>query len=310
MKIRNLVPALAAFAVAPFVFAADDGDKTVPAAELAPAKPVQVSPEQRQLFLSGLGWLVGQQSGLIQDLRVSAEDVPAIVEGFRLALLGEGKDFPEKIRGMNEAYSAFIGELQTAAMEKAAAEVKAAADENRKLGAEFVAKTLEEDKGFSALPSGVLVKIVSAGDPAKKPTAADTVAVRYTGKLIDGTIFDSSARDEETAPVQFVAGEGETAELPLGGLIKAWGEALPLIGVGGSCTLVVPADSAYGDRGIGIIPPGSTLVFDIELADIVPADADDEDAADDDGDKAAVAYRPAVADKAAVADEDDGSDDE
>lgn len=287
MKIRHLVPALAAFAVAPFVFAAKDGDKTVPAAELAPAKPVQVSPEQRRLFLSGLGWLVGQQSGLIQDLRVSAEDVPAIVEGFRLALLGEGTEIPTKIMGENEAYSAFISELQTAAMEKAAAELKAAAEENRKLGAEFVAKTQAEDKDFSALPSGVLMKIAKTGDPAKKPTADDTVAVRYTGKLITGAIFDSSARNEETgAPVQFVAGEGEAVELPLGGLIKAWGEALPLLGVGGSCTLVVPADSAYGDRGIGDIPPGSTLVFDIELADVVPADAD-EDESDADADGAA-----------------------
>lgn len=285
IKIRHLVPAIAAFAVAPFVFAADDGEKTVPAAELTPAKPVQVSPEQRQLFLKGLGWLIGQQSGLVQDLRISAEDAPAVVEGFRLALIGEGKDIPPAIMQENEAYAAFITELQEKAMKELEAEMKKAADENKKLGAEFVAKTQAEDKDFAALPSGILMKTVKAGDPAKKPTIDDTISVRYTGKLIDGTIFDSSADGENGEPVQFTAGEGRTASLPLSRLIPAWTEALPLLGVGGQCTLIVPAELAYGDRGSAAIPPGSTLVFDIELDGIADKNAaaqeDDEDEADD-----------------------------
>lgn len=262
MKIKTLIPVVAAFAVAPFVSAASD-------TEAVPAP--SVSPEQRQLFLQGLGWLVGQQSGLRQELRIPAADVPAVAEGFRLALLDEGKDFPEKITELNEAYSAFIGELQANAAEEVAAEMRLASENNRKLGAEFVAKTLEEDKAFEKLPSGVLMKTLVAGDAAKKPTLADTISVRYTGKLIDGTIFDSSERSEQTGvPVPFVAGTGEEVELPLGGLIKAWGEALVKLGTGGRCTLVVPADQGYGDRATGMIPPGSTLVFDIELAGIVP----------------------------------------
>lgn len=274
MKFKTLIPVVAAFAVAPFVSAASDSE-AVPENVPAPAVERKITPEQRRLFLQGLGWLVGQQSGLSQELRISAEDVPAVTEGFRLALLGEGKDFPEKIIEMNDAYSDFIEELQRKAQEAVAAEMRAAAEGNRRLGEEYVAKTLEEDKGFEKLPSGVLMKTLAAGDAGKKPTLEDTISVRYTGRLIDGTIFDSSARSDETGvPEPFVAGEGEAVELPLGGLIKAWGETLPKLGLGGRCTLVVPADQGYGDRAVGIIPPGSTLVFDIELAGIVSPDAD------------------------------------
>ena len=274
MKFKTLIPVVAAFAVAPFVSAASDSE-AVPENVPAPAAERKITPEQRRLFLQGLGWLVGQQSGLSQELRISAEDVPAVTEGFRLALLGEGKDFPEKIIEMNDAYSEFIEELQRKAQEAVAAEMRAAAEGNRRLGEEYVAKTLEEDKGFEKLPSGVLMKTLAAGDAGKKPTLEDTISVRDTGRLIDGTIFDSSARSDETGvPEPFVAGEGEAVELPLGGLIKAWGETLPKLGLGGRCTLVVPADQGYGDRAVGIIPPGSTPVFDIELAGIVSPDAD------------------------------------
>lgn len=120
------------------------------------------------------------------------------------------------------------------------------------------------------------MKTTKAGDTEKKPSAADTVSVRYTGKLVDGTVFDSSTKDANGVPVQFVAGEGETVELPLGQLIKAWAEAIPLLGVGGQCTLIVPADQAYGDRAVGIIPPGATLIFDIELDGIAEPDNGDD----------------------------------
>lgn len=285
-KLKLLIPAIAALAAAPFVSAGNANllpDESVavklPMESSAPAKTekIKISPEQRTLFLQGLGWLVAQQSGLIEDLRVSKEDTAAIAEGFKLALQGEGNDIPTKILADNAAYSQFIDELQEQAIAAMEAEMKQAAEGNRKIGAEFVAKTKAEDKSFVTLPSGVLMKTTKAGDASKKPTLKDTVSVRYTGKLVDGTIFDSSNRSEDRVPVQFVAGEGDTVELPLGGLIPAWGEALPLIGVGGQCTLIIPADQAYGDRATGIIPPGSTLIFDIELDGIADPEEDDDE---------------------------------
>lgn len=280
-KMKSLVPVLAAFAVAPFVSAADEAAQPpalAPETAAQAPKKIEITPEQRQLFLKGLGWLVGQQSGLVQELRISKEDAAAVAEGFRLALMGEGQDIPAQVMADNDAYSAFIDELQANAMAQLEAEMKSAADENKKIGAEFAKKKQAEDDGYTALPSGVLMKTTKAGDTEKKPSVADTVSVRYTGKLVDGTVFDSSTKDENGVPVQFVAGEGETVALPLGQLIKAWAEAIPLLGVGGQCTLIVPADQAYGDRAVGIIPPGATLIFDIELDGIADPDNGNDDA--------------------------------
>lgn len=279
MKIKYLVPTLAAIVAAPFAVCqevsepAGEIEKT-PAANLAlpeAKKPVEITPEQRELFLRGLGWLIGQQSGLVQELGITADDVPAVADGFKLALLGGGKDIPEKIMALDEAYGQFVRDLQEKATRAAAEKQAAEAAVNKEAGAAFVKKTLDEDKAFVALPSGVLMKTLAAGDTAKKPTLEDTVSVRYTGKLIDGTIFDSSNRDEKTGePKEFVPNEGEAADLPLGALIPAWQEVIPLLGEGGRATIVVPSDKAYGDRAIGEIPAGSTLVFDIELVKILP----------------------------------------
>ena len=280
-KMKTLVPVLTAFAVAPFVSAADEAAQPpalAPETAAQAPKKIEITPEQRQLFLKGLGWLVGQQSGLVQELRISKEDAAAVAEGFRLALMGEGQDIPAQVMANNDAYSAFIDELQANAMAQLEAEMKSAADENKKIGAEFAQKKQAEDDGYKALPSGVLMKTTKAGDTGKKPSVADTVSVRYTGKLVDGTVFDSSTKDENGVPVQFIAGEGETVALPLGQLIKAWSEAIPLLGVGGQCTLIVPADQAYGDRAVGIIPPGATLIFDIELDGIADPDNGNDDA--------------------------------
>lgn len=90
------------------------------------------------------------------------------------------------------------------------------------------------------------------------PTAADTVKVHYHGTLIDGSVFDSSV--DRDIPATF----------PMNGVIKCWTEGLQKIKVGGKARLVCPADVAYGDRGSPPkIKPGSTLVFEVELLEIV-----------------------------------------
>ena len=81
--------------------------------------------------------------------------------------------------------------------------------------------------------------------------------VHYTGKLIDGTVFDSSVE------------RGQPATFPLTGVIKCWTEGLQQIKEGGKARLYCPSDLAYGDRGRPKIPPGATLVFDVELLEVV-----------------------------------------
>lgn len=123
-------------------------------------------------------------------------------------------------------------------------------------GTGFLSKAAAE-AGAKKTASGAIVKVIKEGT-GKMPTAADTVKVHYHGTLIDGTVFDSSVK------------RGEPATFPLGGVIKCWTEGVQQIKVGGKSRLVCPAALAYGDRGSPpVIKPGATLVFEVELLEIV-----------------------------------------
>jgi len=135
-----------------------------------------------------------------------------------------------------------------------AAITAAALDEGRT----FLA-TNAKAQGVVTLPSGLQYKIVKSG-PADgmKPLRGDEVKVNYEGKLISGKVFDSSYE------------RGVPAALPLDALVPGWIEALQLMRPGDEWVLYVPSNLAYGDNGAGEIPPGSTLIFKIELLGILP----------------------------------------
>ena len=121
-------------------------------------------------------------------------------------------------------------------------------------------KFLEENKkqeGVITLPSGLQYKILKNGN-GPKPKASDTVKCHYEGRLINGAIFDSSIR------------RGEPAECPVSGVIAGWVEALQLMNTGSKWQLYIPSELAYGSHGAGqSIGPNETLIFDVELLDIV-----------------------------------------
>jgi FKBP-type peptidyl-prolyl cis-trans isomerase FkpA/FKBP-type peptidyl-prolyl cis-trans isomerase FklB len=126
----------------------------------------------------------------------------------------------------------------------------------KKAGAAFLAKAAAEP-GVKKTASGALVKEIKAGSGAT-PKATDTVKVHYHGTLMDGSVFDSSVQ------------RGQPATFPLSGVIKCWTEGVQEIKVGGKSRLVCPSDIAYGDRGSPPkIKPGATLVFEVELLEIV-----------------------------------------
>jgi FKBP-type peptidyl-prolyl cis-trans isomerase len=118
------------------------------------------------------------------------------------------------------------------------------------------AKFLEDNKkteGVQTTKSGLQYKVVSAGKGTKSPVATDKVTVHYTGKLIDGTVFDSSTGRD---PITF----------EVGGVIAGWTEALQLMKEGDKWMIYLPYDIAYGERGAGDqIPPYATLIFEVEL---------------------------------------------
>ena len=128
--------------------------------------------------------------------------------------------------------------------------------ENKKVGAAFLAEN-KVKPGVTTTASGLQYLVEKEGTGAK-PTATDRVKVHYTGRLLDGSVFDSSV--EPGTPAEFGVGE----------VIRGWTEALQLMSVGAKWKLFIPAELAYGDRGAGQdIKPGSTLMFDVELLDVV-----------------------------------------
>lgn len=139
----------------------------------------------------------------------------------------------------------FFQELQTKANEK-----------NIEAGKKFLAENAQRPK-VKTTASGLQYEIIKEGN-GKKPTASDTVKVHYEGTLIDGTVFDSSVR------------RGEPATFGVTQVIAGWVEALQLMTVGSKWKLFIPSELAYGAHGAGqSIAPHSTLIFEVELLDIV-----------------------------------------
>lgn len=125
---------------------------------------------------------------------------------------------------------------------------------NKALGEQFLAKKANED-GVVTTESGLEYKVIEAGNDVKA-TANDKVRVKYKGTLIDGTEFD-----------KFEGEEG--LEMDLGHVIAGWTEGIQYVGEGGKIELYIPADLAYGDRNMGTIKPGSTLVFEVEVVEVI-----------------------------------------
>ncbi len=124
-------------------------------------------------------------------------------------------------------------------------------EQNKAATAIFLAENRTKN-GVLELPSGLQYKMIEEGE-GESPLPTSQVTVHYKGTLIDGTVFDSSY--DRGQPITF----------QLDGVIPGWTEGLQLMKPGGKCILYVPPQLGYGDQGVGPIPPGSTLIFEIEL---------------------------------------------
>lgn len=130
-------------------------------------------------------------------------------------------------------------------------------ERNKEKGEEFLAANKDKE-GVVETESGLQYRIELEGTGVA-PAATDTVEVNYEGRLIDGTVFDSSYE------------RGESAKFPLNGVIKGWSEGMTYVKEGGKIRLYVPADLAYGSRGTGPVPGNSVLIFDVELIKVYKA---------------------------------------
>jgi FKBP-type peptidyl-prolyl cis-trans isomerase len=203
----------------------------------ASSAPVKLDTED-QKTLYALGLLLGNN---IKPFALTPDEIAFVKAGLSDAVANAKPQVPI------ETYGPKVNEL-------AQKRTAAAAEGAKKQGQEFADKVAAE-KDAKKLSSGVIVRVITPGS-GPNPTADDTVKVNYEGKLIDGTVFDSSIK------------RGQPAEFPLKGVVPCWTEALQQMNKGEKAQVVCPSAVAYGDRGQPpVIPPGSTLSFEVELLD-------------------------------------------
>ncbi len=166
-----------------------------------------------------------------------------MITAFEKAFMGDSVQI--KPAKANAAIQSFFAQIS-----------KVEGDKNQKAGEEFLASN-KSKSGVVTLPSGLQYEIIKVGN-GPKPKADDQVKCNYEGTTIDGKVFDSSIK------------RGEPATFPVNRVIPGWTEALQLMPVGSKWKLFIPAALAYGERGAGQdIKPNSTLIFEVELLEIV-----------------------------------------
>ena len=191
----------------------------------------------------GIGFQMGQQ---LQSNPFEGLDLDSVVAGLKDAFTGQAPQVD------NDTLRDAFGEIHQRMQAAKAEQHKEAIAE----GENFLAENAKRD-GVVTTESGLQYEVLTTGEGAK-PTADSTVRTHYHGTLINGSVFDRSYD------------RGQPAEFPVGGVIKGWTEALQMMPVGSKWRLYVPHNLAYGEQGAGgAIAPYSTLVFDVELLDIL-----------------------------------------
>lgn len=164
--------------------------------------------------------------------------------------------FAEKELEISDVQSAqLLNRFQQEMKTKMEAKNTAAATENQAKGEAFLAENKTKE-GVKETASGLQYKVIEQGS-GPMPKETDKVKVHYKGTLLDGTEFDSSFK------------RGEPAQFPLNGVIKGWTEGLQLMPVGSKYEFYIPSELAYGARGPQTIGPNQTLIFEVELLEIV-----------------------------------------
>lgn len=227
---------------------------TAPAAAAAPT-PAAAPDVSEKDILETWGWFITARLGIF-ELQFTPEQIQAFTRG--VALAAAGKPPPHDLKTVGPIMDQFIGKKQQAALEREK-------NDNLKEAEAFFAK-LKQRPGIVALPDGLCYEVVKPGT-GPKPQPTDTVKIDYTGTLLSGRVFDSSKS------------RGEPLVIALNHTIPGWAEGVQQIQKGGTIKLYVPPQLAYGDNGMGEIPPGAALVFDIELLDINPPAAAEAPAA-------------------------------
>jgi FKBP-type peptidyl-prolyl cis-trans isomerase FkpA len=221
-----------------------------PPVDLMLVERLALDTEQQQQSYA-IGASMGQiiENTITNQKAVGIEyDKNILVKGFIAALQGQSQLDKKEIKSITGAVETLVREKQV--------ELKVLiGNENKAKGIVFL-KNNAKRAGITVLDSGLQYEVLKNAD-GSKPKATDTVTVNYLGTLLDGTEFDSSySRNKSTT-------------FPLNRVIKGWTEGVQLMNVGAKYKFYVPSDLAYGARSTGKITSHSTLIFEVELLEII-----------------------------------------
>ncbi len=200
---------------------------------------------ESQMFSYILGTQIGtysKENELDVDVELFARGLADMIKGGELVV-------------SESEINIFMASQQKKIKEKAQAEMMAYGNENTRKGLAFLGAN-KKKPGVKETASGLQYKVITMGEGAK-PGATDKVKVHYSGTLIDGKEFDSSYK------------RNQPAEFGLNQVIKGWTEGLKLMNVGSKYVFYIPSGLAYGPNGPAAIGPNQTLIFTVELLDVI-----------------------------------------
>lgn len=208
---------------------------------------------QKQSYAMGanLGMFIEQRLSEQKELGIELDNT-VIVKAFVAALQGKSQLTREEIVEVTRAVESKVREAQKKAE-------SVLAEKNIADGKAYLAENAKRE-GVTQTESGLQYEVLTEGEGIN-PTAADTVKVHYEGRLLDGTVFDSSYE------------RGEPAVFPLSRVISGWTEGVQLMKEGAKFKFHIPSELAYGQRSTGKITANSTLVFDVELLEVIRPEA-------------------------------------
>lgn len=211
------------------------------------AKPITTSSSSSEQAGYSFGYLMGRTNAeSMKDLNLEA-----FIQGLREAAQGKEASLTD------EEMARVLTQYKKQAEAQQLIELRKQAEENSKIGTAFLAENAKK-AGMQTTASGLQYQVLKAGT-GKTPKISSKVKVDYEGRLIDGTIFDSSIARQQPA------------EFQVNQVIQGWTEGLQLMKEGAKYRFFIPAHLAYGQIGSGdIIEPNSTLIFDVELLQVLP----------------------------------------
>lgn len=246
-----MIRVLSAIAIVLFLSTGPAWAEDKPADAAKASTPASPANEVLKTQMAKVSYALGMNMGNMLKAQYLEPDVDLLVRGLKDVLAGNKLLMTDK--EVTETFKAFQTE-HMATMEKKKKEL---GEKNKAEGDKYLADNKAKE-GVKTTASGLQYKVIKAGDGAQ-PKDSDTVKVHYTGKLLNGTVFDSSVD------------RGQPATFQANRVIKGWTEALQLMKVGSKWELTIPSELAYGPNGSGArIPPNSVLIFEVELLSIEP----------------------------------------